>query len=218
MDNLKQILKKTWQNEVKKHFTQGLITYERQLQAIWYRALKDRLDATYEVWVEPSIYLSEDQDNSRKRNLAKPDLVITNKNLVEAVVELKCNPWGYPKFKGDLQKLVGMHNRDGYPGYIEMGWQPVSPHWPTQNSTGGTEKGYHLSTKVMYVMAAIAHPNTGCSQENRVQEAINEMNINSEPEATFWHFKGAVHFNSEINFSILKLNVEKVNLAQLYDH
>ncbi len=204
MISLTSILTESWCDEVKKRFSEGLITYERQLQAVWYRALKGRLDSNFEVWIEPVFYLSEDYDNSRPRSLTKPDLVITWLDKIVAVIELKCLPWGYPSFQGDIHKLIEICYRDGYPDCIAMGWRPTSPSWYKQEKEE-SELGFQLEPSTLFGFAVIAHPNSGSVDPNNIVRVFENVIGGEKTRSHFFHLTGMIHFDGSIEFSHYKL-------------
>jgi len=99
MNNIQEILENIWINEIKELFKEGKIINESQLQAYLFYFLKHKYEK-YQVWLEPVLYV-----NNLKLNKTRPDLIITEDDIIIAIIELKFKPWEEPKHENDIAKL-----------------------------------------------------------------------------------------------------------------
>jgi len=147
MENFIKIFKTIWEHDIKSTFEKGIITYERQLQAILYNLLRERLTYDYEIFIEPVIY---------QLDKIKPDMVITKSKKIIAIIELKCKPWEYPKSRLDINKLLGFKDKIDKNVEIYLGWIPKFIDWNEQNNNITSRLAYGLDEKLQLIIAVIA--------------------------------------------------------------
>ena len=135
MELVKQTLIDIWLNDILKRVRNGLITYERQLQAEIYFNLKSKLPQDYKVWIEPVIY---------NLDKIKPDIIITNEDRVLSIIELKFKPWEYPDYQYDLNKFLSFESKSNNNLNIDFGYIPISSDWRIQQGKG-TKLSYRLT-------------------------------------------------------------------------
>lgn len=102
--NLREKLKDIWTNKISKHYSEGLICSERNLQAEFYYQLRMELDQEENavVWIEPTLSFEKQVAGLSK---LKPDLLITKDKEIICVIELKYKPYGEVFYEADLKKL-----------------------------------------------------------------------------------------------------------------
>jgi len=127
MDILKKELIGIWETKMPIHFTDGILVYERQLQAFLYHYLYESLPEDYTIWIEPLIY---------KLGKIKPDIVITRGNDIICVIELKFKPWEDSHYKEDIHKLNKFEDLKHDHQTIDLGIKPFSSNWRKQKGKG----------------------------------------------------------------------------------
>lgn len=147
MENFLKIFENTWDRDIKSRFEKGIIAYERQLQAILYKILRERLSADYEIFIEPVIY---------DLQKIKPDMVITKDNKIIAIIELKCKPWEYPKSLLDIKKLRRFKKEIDKNVPITLGWIPKFIDMKEQNNDNTSRLSFFIDEKVLLITAVIA--------------------------------------------------------------
>lgn len=111
----REAYRRSW-SRVEDEYLRGLCVSERNLQALLYRELKQRLPQV-DIVVEPTWYYDNDRQWS-------PDLVIVESKEITDIFELKFVPHDYPKWEYDIEKLLGyIQDTDSkmYPVSLEPG-------------------------------------------------------------------------------------------------
>lgn len=99
--NLKNTLIKCWKG-VEKSYRAGEICSERHLQSELYRLLKNELkNLSLSIFVEPKIVSNSSLRNIPIKGLI-PDILITNKTNLAAVIEIKYVPHGFVSYQKDI--------------------------------------------------------------------------------------------------------------------
>jgi len=187
MKRLEKEIIRIWKEDIKQKFLSGTLVYERQLQAELYSCLKYRLNEDYIVWVEPVMYL-EKYDLGK----AKPDIVITKKDEIIAINELKFKPWEFPMFKHDIEKLEKFQNVANDGAIIQLGIIPQSPNWNEQKESEKFLK-FKIANNFLKIFSVVGHPDSS---------AINlESIINAKG---FLHLFGYFKDDNNINFGYRK--------------
>lgn len=183
METIKNNLTKTWKGPVKEDFMKGVLIYERQVQAVLYKYLIDWLPKSYEVWVEPVIYLE-------KYNLdkVKTDMVFCHGQKMIGVLELKFKPWEYIPFEGDLEKLSLFHTASQSEPSLALGYVPYSPIWENQLSNG-KKLSYIIEKNLLKIMVTFGRPESGAFNLN-----------NQKPPSNFFHLIGYFKSSDEFTF------------------
>lgn len=101
-------LQNMWNQHIRQDYDMGLLNSERCLQASFYRALRIELPE-HIIFVEPLLEL---KSTNIGRNFV-PDIIVCNENKIEAILELKFVPHGYPNYKKDLAKLFTLSTLPG---------------------------------------------------------------------------------------------------------
>lgn len=145
MNFLTEILTSTWCDEIKLLFEKGAISSERQLQAEWFSILKVKLPE-YEIFVE-AVGIKHVDGNEMV-----PDLIITHKTEIVAILELKFQPHSYIKYNRDQIKLTqySLLNRTGY---HLLRTDPSSGEYDTNYR-------YTLSDQLKIIFAGIGRENS----------------------------------------------------------
>lgn len=106
MVDLKKIITNAWTDTVKNFYKNHRIHNEFSLQSVVYHGLyKHGLDKDYTVYVESSWCFEDSGEKLDKF----PDIVITHKQKIVCVIEIKCTPHANLRekwLKDDLDKLV----------------------------------------------------------------------------------------------------------------
>lgn len=144
-------LDKIWTIDIKEAFCNGLIPYERQLQAELYHRLKIEITEEYKIWVEPVMYLRD-----YELDKIKPDLVITKEDLILAVIELKFSPWSYVNTSHDLDKFKKLLNVFNNAECINISWIPFSENWEVQKTNDAKKLYFQFSKNTKMILCAIA--------------------------------------------------------------
>ena len=102
MEDLKNVFKEVWENEIQKNYSKGNLCTEGGLQALFYHFLKSKSELDkYEIWVVPTLYF----DTICEISSTRPDLLVSLNSEIICIVELKYNiEIGVSPFN-DLNKL-----------------------------------------------------------------------------------------------------------------
>ena len=185
-------LSEMWTGAIREKFLSGTLIYERQLQAELYRLLKERLSVSYEIWVEPVIYLQE-----HNLNKVKPDIIITHEQSVVAVIELKFSPWKEADHKGDLDKLHLFTQAAKEQATIPLSWEPTHPNWEIQKQN---IKTYSLDQNLLPVFMAVSTPAAYAVKQATWKEVQVPENL--------LHLAGWINENGWVDFQV----TDKVNI------
>ena len=95
-----------WQDVIFEDYMSGRINSEHGLQAVYYARIRNLLPDDRGIMVEPSLKVNG--------QIVIPDIVITWKNKVVAVLELKYRPKGSPSYDKDVTNMsLIAGSRDG---------------------------------------------------------------------------------------------------------
>jgi len=98
-------------------------------------------------WFQKEILPS---NNFRKSEIKKikPDLLVSLKNEIIAIIELKYIPYSYPNFQPDIEKLLLFKQYAGKPEIL-LKTNPITGDWDKTK--------YIISDDLLLVFAVIAH-------------------------------------------------------------
>ncbi len=96
---IQAILRRAWIDCIHNDYVNRLINSERSLQASYWAAIKAYLPKNRQIYIEPSFKID------REGRKITPDLIITSREEVIAVIELKYLPKGKSKFQKDIYSL-----------------------------------------------------------------------------------------------------------------
>lgn len=125
MNSIENLLREIISNQIRSRILLGLIPNERHLQAELYHELRLRLSNSYNIWVEPVIYLKE-----FGLYRVRPDLIITEKENIIAIIELKYLLHNEPDYNSDIEKLLKFELITNYEIEISLGsaiWKKDEP-------------------------------------------------------------------------------------------
>ncbi len=86
----------------------------------------------------------------------KPDIIITEGDYIVAIIELKFSPWGFPKYKNDIEKLNRLRNVNPNK-LIQLGIKPFSSNWNVQKAQSNFLE-FRLLSNFLGVFAVVGHP------------------------------------------------------------
>ena len=95
---IKQRLLAAWSDTIEKDYMAGRINSEHGLQAVFYARLRKLLPNDRGIFVEPCLKVDG--------QIVIPDIVITFREKVVAVIELKYKPKGPPKYAKDVGNMA----------------------------------------------------------------------------------------------------------------
>ena len=170
MNTIKEKLKDIWENKISDIFNQGLITYERQLQAEIYYLLKNDLLENYKVWIEPVIYMPD-----YNLDKVKPDIFITKDDLIICIIELKFTPWEFPKYESDIRKLIRFDDASNKLLSLPFGYIPISSDWNKQKH--GKKKEYTLTPDHLNCFMVFGKPDSDAFKLPHTQRPNNFLHL-----------------------------------------
>lgn len=153
MQKLQDTLINIWTQKLTDKFKSGFLVYERQLQAELYYQLKLHLNETYNIWIEPVVYLPQ-----YGLNKVKPDICISKDDQLIAVIELKFKPWEDAAFYDDIEKLLNFDKAANANEEVTLGYIPISADWNMQQ--GGERVSYKINSNLLTSFVAFSKPNT----------------------------------------------------------
>ena len=95
---IKKLLLAAWLDTIEKDYMSGKINSEHGLQAVFYARLRELLPNDRGILVEPSLKVDG--------QIVIPDIVITSRGKVVAVIELKYRPKASPKYLKDVRNMA----------------------------------------------------------------------------------------------------------------
>lgn len=173
---LVEIISNIWNNQIKDYYMSGSISTERNLQAELYHQMRvNRGLQNYQIWVEPTFYF-ENKDLAMNHKI--PDLIITNQNKIESVIEIRYKPYGDVLYTDVIEKLFRLSILKGS-HIIPLKTKPETGNWLTR-----PEEKYIFSENCIFIFAVVARDNYSIALEQ--SKWIIEIPKN------FLHLKGKI--------------------------
>ncbi len=168
--------RKIWERIRETYYT-GYMKVEHGLQAALYAEFRIILP-NVNVVVEPRWYV-----NGKRRH---PDLVIVEEETITDIFELKFKPWGEPKFKKDINRLLEYPDYQEYPVRLSAYEDPDTYQ----------ERNLPLHQDVRLHFVAVGLHNAPAVQPHRL---VEEMPVLQENPGRLNHWFGRVRGDTAEN-------------------
>ena len=169
---IKNRLLDAWTDTIESDYMAGRINSEHGLQAVYYCKLRKSLPMDRGILVEPSLNING--------QTVIPDIVITWKGRVVAVIELKYKPKGSPTFIKDVRNMALIASqREG----LRLDHQRLVG---VENLT----VSYEMSPSILFVWAGIHRPERNQSdwlysaEYPELADCFTEFHAETQPHGT----------------------------------
>ena len=182
MKDTMTILKDAWEKTLKTDYQDGILSYERDLQAAFYHHVRILSGDKLKLFNEAAYFLKP----------GTPDIVVCRNKAVDAVIEFKFAREGV-KFRTDVGKLASWANRvQKAPRQIGLALNPKTIYLLEDDANLFT-----VSDKTNWVYAAVATVGWNAVSSAAIKECLKPKRKNV-PWSRFWHFTGAVQGNGKL--------------------
>jgi len=192
------ILKDCWV-KIEKIYNDGKICSERHLQAEIFSILShdDRFKNIFQVFVEPRIFSKDDKVINFGIIGIKPDMIITQKDRIVCVYELKYVPYfhhGHPEYQKDIINLSKFYELKGSNEvifYLET--NPKTGDW-------NYERRFTIDDGLLIAYSAIAKKDSDAF--TLAEEIFEGKRTDSKPIENYIYLKGIINKDNYPNFDI----------------
>ena len=141
---IRKHLIKAWKRCIERDYCSQAINSERSLQASFSSYLRGQLEDTRRLFIEPTMMVNQSGDEKPVR----PDIVVCNRDVIIAIVELKYAPRGGAHYNKDLDTLATIARARKEKKGIELA---------NERYLGKVKepKKYPLSPEILFVWAGV---------------------------------------------------------------
>lgn len=182
MKDTMTILEEAWKKTLTTDYQEGILSYERDLQAAFYHHARRLSGDKLKLFNEAAYFLKP----------GKPDLVVCRNKAVDAVIEFKFLHEKV-KFEHDLDKLVRWANTCSKASCeAELALDPT-----TLRLANDDDSYFTVSAETNYVFAVVTRAGEPAASSTAVKEYLRPKRKNV-PWCRFWHFTGIVSSKGEL--------------------
>ncbi len=183
MEEIKKIIIRIWENEIRDALERGEVIIEKQFHAEMYHQLRSKFPKL-KIWTAPTLYLKK-YDLDR----IKPDLIISNDKEILAVIQMKFKPWEFLDYKDDLSMLTRL-DKVGKSKKIKLGMIPFSSIWQEQKTKDENNLNFTMAENLLKILVTCSR--VGCHSLDLKKEA--------KPSESFLHLFGYIENERSLFF------------------
>jgi len=182
MKDTMNILKEAWEETLTTDYQDGILSYERDLQAAFYHHVRIRSKDKLTLFNEVPKFMGQ----------GKPDLVVCRGKAVDAVIEFKFAREKV-QFRADMAKLARWANTvRKVPRKVNMALNPK-----TVTLLDDDASLFAVSAKTNWVYAVVATDGWDAVSSTAIKQCLQPKRKNV-PWSRFWHFTGTVQANGKL--------------------